>query len=224
MGAAPKDASEVSTCRAGGEHSDCRRHPARGALSRGDDELRSCPAALPIRRYRHGALPWNAVSFESSIDNTKMLGNPHAASEDGEEALTYRMANSQIGLYVENAIGTTSWIDVSTLVDTPTPASDPVPSLIPRATWTSCTSSTEQHLIMIILDPRRRPARRPRGGRDARAGCTSGPAATPFSKRAEAGSPAFSCSAPRSSAACRPKPATRPARDVGRQFDPVSAQ
>jgi hypothetical protein len=109
-------------------------------------------AALPLYQFVDtgtGPLPWNAVSFESSIDNTKMLGNPHAASEDGEEALAYRMANSQIGIYVQNAIGTTSWIDVSTMVDTPTPASDPVPFFDPSGNLDVLYVSTQQHLILI---------------------------------------------------------------------------
>ena len=109
-------------------------------------------AALPLYQFvdtGSGLLPWNAVSFESSIENTKMLGNPHAASEDGEDALTYRMANSQIGLYVESAIGTTSWVDVSTLVDTPTPASDPVAFFDPSGNVGILYVSTQNHLIMI---------------------------------------------------------------------------
>jgi hypothetical protein len=126
-------------------------------------------AALPLYQFVDtgtGPLPWNAVSFEGSIDNTKMLGNPHAASEDGEEALAYRMANSQIGIYVQNAIGTTSWIDVSTMVDTPTPASDPVPFFDPSGNLDVLYVSTQQpHLD--LLDARRRPSRARTRGLDA---------------------------------------------------------
>ena len=109
-------------------------------------------AALPLYQFvdtGSGPLPWNAVSFESSIDNTKMLGNPHAASEDGEDALTYRMANSQIGLYLEDALGTTSWTDVSTLVDAPAPAADPVAFFDPSGNVDIIYVSTQNHLILI---------------------------------------------------------------------------
>ncbi|MFZ1062338.1 MAG: hypothetical protein WAN30_02575 [Acidimicrobiales bacterium] len=119
------------------------------------------PSALPLYQFvdtGSGPLPWNAVSFESSIDETKMLGNPHAASQDGEDVLTYRMANSQIGLYVENALGTTSWTDLSTLVDTPTPASDPVAFFDPSGNLGILYVSTQNHLILIsstvVLAPR----------------------------------------------------------------------
>ncbi|MGD1013435.1 MAG: hypothetical protein ABR963_03480 [Acidimicrobiales bacterium] len=110
------------------------------------------PAALPLYQFvdtGSGPLPWNAVSFESSIDGTKMLGTPHAASQDGEDVLTYRMANSQIGLYVENAVGTTSWTDLSTLVDTPTPAADPVVFFDPSGNLGVLYVSTQNHLILI---------------------------------------------------------------------------
>ncbi|HEY1222264.1 MAG TPA: hypothetical protein VGE75_02065 [Acidimicrobiales bacterium] len=109
-------------------------------------------AALPLYQFvdtGSGPLPWNAVSFESSINDTTMLGNPHAASEDGEDVLTYRMANSQIGLFVENAIGTTSWTDLSTLVDTPTPASDPVAFFDPSGNVGVVYVSTQNHVILI---------------------------------------------------------------------------
>ena len=109
-------------------------------------------AALPLYQFvdsGSGPLPWNASSFESSIDDTKMLGNPHAASEDGEDALTYRMANSQIGLYVQNASGTTSWTDLSTLVATPTPGSDPVPFFNPAGELNILYVSATNHLILI---------------------------------------------------------------------------
>ena len=110
------------------------------------------PAALPLYQFidsGSGPLPWNAVSFESSINGTKMLGNPHSASEDGENVLTYRMANAQIGLYVQNASGTTSWTNVSTLVATPTPGSDPVPFFNPAGELNILYVSTTNHLILI---------------------------------------------------------------------------
>jgi hypothetical protein len=109
-------------------------------------------SALPLYEFvdsGSGPLPWNAVSFESSLNNTTMLGSPHAASNDGEEVLTYRMANSQIGLYVQNASGTTSWTDLSTLAATPTPAADPVPFFDPSGNLDIVYVSTQNHLILI---------------------------------------------------------------------------
>jgi len=118
------------------------------------------PSALPLYEFVNsgsGPLPWNAVSFESSINNTTMLGNPHAVSQDGEAALTYRMANSQIGLYVANANGTTSWSNVSTLVATPTPLSDPVPFFDPLNNLDILYVSTSNHLILLTTNTARAP-------------------------------------------------------------------
>jgi hypothetical protein len=117
-------------------------------------------AALPLYQFVNsgtGPLPWNAVSFESAIDNTKMLGSPHAVSQVGEAALTYRMANSQIGLYVANATGASTWTNVSTLVDTPTPASDPIPFFDPMGLLDILYVSTSNHLILLSTNSARAP-------------------------------------------------------------------
>ncbi len=118
------------------------------------------PSALPLYEFVNsgsGTLPWNAVSFESSINGTTMLGNPHAVSQGGESALTYRMANSQIGLYVANANGTTSWSNVSTLVATPTPLSDPIPFFDPQNNLDILYVSTSNHLILLTTNTARSP-------------------------------------------------------------------
>src|ERR1700689_4255672 len=72
-----------------------------------------------------GALPWNAVSFENSIDSATMLGGPHAASENGESALAFRSSNADVDVYVQNANNTTQFTDLSTQVATPPAGSDP---------------------------------------------------------------------------------------------------
>ncbi|MHB1208497.1 MAG: hypothetical protein ACYC1I_02170 [Acidimicrobiales bacterium] len=118
------------------------------------------PSSLPLYEFVNsgtGPLPWNAHSFENSINNTTMLGNPHAVSQDGEAALVYRMANSQIGLYVANANGTTSWSNVSTLVATPSALSDPVPFFDPQNNLDILYVSTSNHLILLSTNTARAP-------------------------------------------------------------------
>ena len=117
-------------------------------------------SALPLYQFVNsgtGPLPWNAVSFESAIDNTKMLGSPHAASEAGEAALAYRMANSQLGLYVSGTNGASTWTDVSTLVDTPTPGADPIPFFDPMGMLDILYVSTSNHLILLSTNGTRAP-------------------------------------------------------------------
>jgi len=116
--------------------------------------------ALPLYQFVNsgtGPLPWNAVSFESAINNTKMLGSPHAASETGEAALAYRMANSQLGLYVSSTNRASTWADVSTVVDTPTPGSDPIPFFDPMGMLDILYVSTSNHLILLSTNGTRAP-------------------------------------------------------------------
>jgi len=118
------------------------------------------PNALPLYQFVNsgtGPLPWNAVSFEKAINNTTMLGNPHAVSETGEAALAYRMANSQIGLYVSSTNGSSIWTNISTLVNTPTPASDPVPFFDPMGMLDIIYVSTSDHLILLTTNAARAP-------------------------------------------------------------------
>ena len=118
------------------------------------------PAALPLYQFVNsgtGPLPWNAVSFEAAINSTKMLGNPHAASQNGEAALTYRMANSQIALYVGSPNGSSAWFNVSTLVDTPSPIADPVPFFDPMGNVGIVYVSTSNHLILLTQNSARGP-------------------------------------------------------------------
>ncbi len=96
-----------------------------------------------------GALPWNAVSFESSVDGATMLGGPHAASENGESALAFRASNSDVDLYVLNANNTTQFTDLSTQVATPPAGSDPIPFFDPTGAVDVLYVSTTGHLILI---------------------------------------------------------------------------
>jgi hypothetical protein len=96
-----------------------------------------------------GALPWNAVSFESSVDGATMLGGPHAASENGESALAFRASNSDVDLYVLNASNTTQFTDLSTQVATPPAGSDPIPFFDPTGAVDVLYVSSTGDLILI---------------------------------------------------------------------------
>ena len=96
-----------------------------------------------------GALPWNAVSFESSVDSATMLGGPHAASENGESALAFRASNSDVDLYVLNASNTTQFTDLSTQVATPPAGSDPIPFFDPTGAVDVLYVSSTGDLILI---------------------------------------------------------------------------
>jgi hypothetical protein len=109
-------------------------------------------AGLPLFQFvdsGSGPLPWNAVSFESSIENTTMLGGPHAISAGGASALAYRTSGGDIALYVQNASGTTQFVNVSTEISTPAPEDDPVPFFDPTGAVDVLYVSSTGHLILI---------------------------------------------------------------------------
>lgn len=99
-----------------------------------------------------GPLPWNAVSFESALDGTTMLGGPHAASENGESALAFRATNADIALYVQNANGTTQFTDLSTQVATAPAENDPIPFFDPTGAVDVLYVSNAGHLILITTN------------------------------------------------------------------------
>ena len=96
-----------------------------------------------------GPLPWNAVSFENSVDSAAMLGGPHAASENGESALAFRATNGDIDLFVQSANNTTQFTDLSTQVATLPAGSDPIPFFDPTGAVDVLYVSTTGHLILI---------------------------------------------------------------------------
>jgi hypothetical protein len=109
-------------------------------------------SGLPLFQFvdsGSGALPWNAVSFETSIDGASMLGGPHAASENGENALAFRASNSDVALFVQSVSGATQYSDLSSEVSTPPAASDPVPFFDPTGAVDVLYVSSTGHLILL---------------------------------------------------------------------------
>jgi hypothetical protein len=109
-------------------------------------------AGLPLYQFvdsGSGPLPWNAVSFESSVGDDTMLGGPHAISEVGASAVALRTSAGDVAFYVQNASGTTQFVDLSTVVSTPAPGDDPVPFFDPTGAVDVLYVSTTGHLILI---------------------------------------------------------------------------
>ena len=96
-----------------------------------------------------GPLPWNAVSFEGSINNTTMLGGPHAISANGATLLAYRTSNNDVAIALANANGTTQWNDLTTQAALPLPGADPQPFFSPSGSPGVLYVSTNGHLIMV---------------------------------------------------------------------------
>ena len=78
-----------------------------------------------------GVLPWNAVSFEHAINNTTMLGGPHAVTNATEGVLAYRTTQSHIATYTQTLTGSAQWTDLSPFIDAQSPGADPIPFFDP---------------------------------------------------------------------------------------------
>ena len=115
------------------------------------------PTGLPLYQFINsgsGPLPWNAVSLEGAINNTTMLGGPHAASNASGGALAYRTKSSDIALYTQTLSGTSAWTDLSTQTAAPTPGADPVPFFDPSGGVDVLYVSQSGHLILMsVNDP-----------------------------------------------------------------------
>jgi hypothetical protein len=109
-------------------------------------------AGLPLYQFVDsgaGPLPWNAVSFETSIDSASMLGGPHAASQNGENALAFRASNSDVALFVQSVNGATQYSDLSSEVATPPAGDDPIPFFDPTGAVDVLYVSSTGHLILL---------------------------------------------------------------------------
>ena len=111
------------------------------------------PTGLPIYQFIDsgtGPLPWNALSLEGSIDHTKMLGAPHAASDATEGVLAYRTNLDQLALFTQTSTGQKSWTNLSTPKNSlPAPTADPIPFFDPSGNVDLLYVDDVAHLILL---------------------------------------------------------------------------
>jgi hypothetical protein len=89
---------------------------------------------LPLYQFVNSGvepLPWNAVSLESQLSSTTMLGGPHGATDATEGVLAYRTNTNELATLTKTAAGATQWSDLSSGNDVATPAADPIPFFDP---------------------------------------------------------------------------------------------
>jgi hypothetical protein len=92
------------------------------------------PTGLPLYQFVNTGvepLPWNAVSLESQLNATTMLGGPHGATNATEGVLAYRTSTDDIATLTQSTTGVTQWSDLSRGNDVPSPAADPIPFFDP---------------------------------------------------------------------------------------------
>jgi hypothetical protein len=107
---------------------------------------------LPLYKFAETGvqpLPWNAVSLESHLDTTTMLGGPHSASNTNEGVIAYRTSTGDVARYLQTAAGATSWVDYTTHNDVPTAGDDPIPFFDPSNSVDLLYVDTSGHVELL---------------------------------------------------------------------------
>jgi hypothetical protein len=110
------------------------------------------PAGLPLYQFAEtgaGPLPWNAVSLQSQLNATTMLGGPHGATNAAEGVLAYRTNHSDLALFTQSSVGPTQWIDLTRHNDVPEPAADPIPFFNPSGNVELLYVDVNGHVILL---------------------------------------------------------------------------
>ncbi len=111
---------------------------------------RSTTAAPPLVQYSSTAPGvWSAQGYSTFLGGHGVLGGAYGVAGDGEFALSARLDNGDLGLYVQNANATTSFYDISTLAHAPAAASDPNVFLDPFGNVDLIYVSTHNRLILV---------------------------------------------------------------------------
>ncbi len=116
--------------------------------------------AAPVYEYVNaGPTTWSTQPISDLFGGHRLLGAVRAVSGDGEFALAARIDNGDLGLYVRNANGTTSYRDVTSLTGAPAAATDPNIFLDPWGNVGLIYVSARDRLVMISTATARSPRR-----------------------------------------------------------------
>ncbi|HWD94814.1 MAG TPA: hypothetical protein VG246_00135 [Acidimicrobiales bacterium] len=110
------------------------------------------PSGLPLYQFVNTGvqpLPWNAVSLESHLSTTTMLGGPHSASTTTEGVIAYRTNAGDLARYLQTSTGATSWLNYTTHNNVPTAGGDPVPFFDPSNNVDLLYVDTSGHLELL---------------------------------------------------------------------------
>ena len=118
----------------------------------------SLSAALPLYEYvNSGPTTWSTQALASELHGHHLLGSAHAAAADGEVALAARINNDDIGLFTQNASGTSSFVDVTSLTGAPRAAADPAVFFDPWGNVDLIYVSTQNRLVLVATAAARSP-------------------------------------------------------------------
>ena len=115
-------------------------------------------AAHPLYEYLSGAAStWTTQALANDLNGHLVIGSAHATSGDGVFALAARLDNGDLGLYVTNAGGTTTFSDVTAHSGAPAAAGDPEVFLDPYGNVDLLYVTTAHRLEMIAPQAARSP-------------------------------------------------------------------
>jgi hypothetical protein len=117
-----------------------------------DGATSSVPVGLPIYQFvdsGSGPLPWNALSLESLINHTTMLGGPHTASNATEGVVAYRTNRGDLALLTQSTASSPHWTNLSSAQHLPAPAADPIPFFDPSGNVDLLYVDSDAHVILL---------------------------------------------------------------------------
>ncbi|MDE3222871.1 MAG: hypothetical protein KGL79_05505, partial [Acidobacteriota bacterium] len=94
-------------------------------------------------------LPWNAVSLQSLLHHTTMVGGPHGATNANGGALAYRDTSGDLIVVTVANDNTMQWNDLTTSNDVPVPAADPIPFFDPYGNVDVIYVDQIGHVILV---------------------------------------------------------------------------
>ncbi|MDH2902502.1 MAG: hypothetical protein PXZ08_00940, partial [Actinomycetota bacterium] len=110
----------------------------------------SSNGAAPLFEYDSSATgSWSTQGLSADLGGHSIIGGAHAVAGDGEFALSARLENGDLGLFVRNASTTTAFYNLTTLVNAPAAAADPNVFLDPFGNVDVVYVSTHSRLILI---------------------------------------------------------------------------
>jgi hypothetical protein len=110
------------------------------------------PTGLPLYQFVNTGtqpLPWNAVSLQSKLNTTTMLGGPHGATDATEGVLAYRTSTGHLAVFTQTTSGATQWRDYTPGNNVPSPAADPIPFFDPSNNVDLLYVDTSGHVILL---------------------------------------------------------------------------
>ncbi|HQT99523.1 MAG TPA: hypothetical protein PLG60_03360, partial [Acidimicrobiales bacterium] len=110
------------------------------------------PTGLPLYQFVDtgtGPLPWNAVSLQSTLHATTMVGGPHSAEGPNGGVIAYRTNTGALADLVIHDDNTTQWNNLTANNDVPVPGADPVPFFDPYGNVDLLYVDQASHVILL---------------------------------------------------------------------------